>query len=221
MKDHASRARLGVLGIVALSLFATLFARLAHLQLVDGPQARLAAERNVVRVVPLPAPRGRILDRDGAVLVDNRASNVVAVDLGALPEGGQRPLLRRLSEELGLPRRVLSARLRDRRPSPYLPVPVAEEVPDEVVVRLRERGVPGVVASRVATRSYPLGTLAAHVLGYVGDEGGRAGVEQAAESDLRGVDGELRLEVDAEGRTLRVLGRRAPVQGHDVVLTLD
>jgi penicillin-binding protein 2 len=223
-----TRLRLGILGVVAISMFATLFVRLAHLQLVDGVDARQAAARNTVRVVTLPAPRGRILDRDGTVLVDNRASNVVAVD-PAVDEADRGPLLDRLSVVVGVPRAVLEARLGDRRASPYLPVPVAEEVGDDVMIRLREQGdhLPGVVAQRVATRSYPFGTLAAHVLGYVGespDDGrtvGRAGVEQVFDRDLRGVDGELRMEVDADGRPLRVLDRRAPEQGNDVVLTID
>ena len=224
-----TRLRLGILGVVALSMFATLVVRLAHLQLVDGPDARQAAAKNTVRVVTLPAPRGRILDRDGTVLVDNRGSNVVAVD-PAVHEEDRGPLLDRLAVVLGTPRSVLEARLGDRRASPYLPVPVAEEVPDDAMIRLREQAadLPGVVAQRVATRSYPFGSLAAHILGYVGDSPdgdgqpvGRAGVEQVFDRDLRGVDGEVRMEVDADGRPLRVLERKAPVQGDDVVLTID
>jgi penicillin-binding protein 2 len=223
-----TRLRLGIVGVVAISLFATLFVRLAHLQLVQAPDARAAAARNTVRAVTLPAPRGRILDRDGTVLVDNRASNVVAVD-PAVDEDERGPMLERLSAILAVPRPTLEARLGDRRASPYLPVPVAEEVTDDVMIRLREQAdrLPGVVAHRVATRSYPMGDLAAHVLGYVGespDDGrtvGRAGIEQAHDRDLRGIDGEVRMEVDADGQPLRVLERRPPVQGNDVVLTLD
>ncbi|MCI3950473.1 MAG: penicillin-binding protein 2, partial [Acidimicrobiales bacterium] len=210
-----TRLRLGIVGVVAISLFATLFIRLAHLQFVHGTDARQAAARNTVRVVTLPAARGRILDRDGTVLVDNRASNVVAVD-PAVDERERGPLLDRLSLVLGVDRPVLEARLGDRRASPYLPVPVAEELPDDAVIRLREQAddLPGVVAQRVATRSYPFGSLAAHVLGYVGDSPddgravGRAGVEAIHDDDLRGVDGEVRMEVDADGRPLRVLERR-------------
>jgi penicillin-binding protein 2 len=223
-----TRLRLGIVGVVAISLFATLFIRLAHLQFVHGTDARQAAARNTVRVVTLPAARGRILDRDGTVLVDNRASNVVAVD-PAVDERERGPLLDRLALVLGVDRPVLEARLGDRRASPYLPVPVAEELPDDAVIRLREQAddLPGVVAQRVATRSYPFGSLAAHILGYVGDSPddgravGRAGVEAIHDDDLRGVDGEVRMEVDADGRPLRVLERRPPVQGADVVLSID
>ena len=109
-----TRLRLGIVGVVAISLFATLFIRLAHLQFVHGTDARQAAARNTVRVVTLPAARGRILDRDGTVLVDNRASNVVAVD-SAVDERERGPLLDRLALVLGVDRPVLEARLGDRR----------------------------------------------------------------------------------------------------------
>ena len=73
------RLRLGVLGIVIVSLFAVLFARLWYLQVLAAPSGEAEAELNRVRLVTTPAPRGRILDRTGRVLVDNRVSNVVLV----------------------------------------------------------------------------------------------------------------------------------------------
>jgi penicillin-binding protein 2 len=233
--------RLGILGVVALSLFVTLFARLSHLQLLHGPEYRRAAERNTVRTVAEPAPRGRILDRDGTVLVDNRPSNVVAVDRALVRAPAERKaLLDRLSRFLGVPPSELADRLGDRGANPYAPVPVAEDVDEPIMIRLREHReeLPGVVVQRAAVRSYPFGRLAAHVLGYVGqmtaeevaDRGrreapgatiGKAGAERTFDDHLRGVDGELRVEVDADGTPLRVLGRRPPVAGDDVVLSID
>ena len=88
-------------------------------------------------------------------------------------------------------------------------------------------------------RTYPNGNLAAHILGYIGEVNqdemdqnpgeyelgdviGKAGVEKVDEEALRGADGEQRIEVDAEGTPIRVLeGGRAPVQGHDIVLSID
>jgi penicillin-binding protein 2 len=108
------------------------------------------------------------------------------------------------------------------------------------MVHLLERAdeFPSVVAKRVAVRAYPHGSLAAHVIGYVGevtkeeidadpgayslgDQIGKAGVERIYEKDLRGRDGELRIEVDAKGKPIRVVDRTAPKQGNDVVLTID
>jgi penicillin-binding protein 2 len=240
MSADTPRLRLGILAIVALSLFAALFTRLWYLQVLSSPELRQRAAVNAIRVVSEPAPRGRILDRKGRVLVDNRASNVVAIDRSKLPDDKVEGVLERLSAVLGVPPDVLGKRMGDQRVSPYTPVPVAEDVPENQMVHLLERAdeFPAVVAKRVAVRSYPNGSLAAHVLGYVGeindeelradpdaydlgDQIGKAGVERVYESELRGRDGELRIEVDAHGKAIRVVTHRPPTQGNDLVLTLD
>lgn len=243
MTADNSRLRLGIVGIVAVSLFAALFARLWFLQVLTGGEHELAAERNQRRVIPVPAPRGRILDRDGTVLVDNRASNVVTVDRSALSRmgpGDQEDLLERLAAAVDRPPSMLRQRLDDQRLGPFTPVPVAEDVAKEVLIELRERQAdfPGVQARQLAVRAYPHGTLAAHVLGYVGAinaeelaemEGpyrpgsaiGKDGIERSFEADLRGTEGEVVLEVDAKGNPVRSLSSRPPVQGNDVVLSID
>ena len=241
MTADTPKLRLAIVGIVALSLFAALFTRLYFLQVLAAPEYKLAAKANQIRIVSEPAPRGRILDRNGKVLVDNRASNVVAIDRSKVRDKKQREeMLTRLAVVLGVTPDELSKRYNDQRVSPYTPVPVAEDVPEDVLVLLRERRreFPAVVAKRVAMRTYPNGPLAAHVLGYVGEVNqdeidqnpgqyklgesiGKAGVERTYEPDLRGVDGEERIEVDADGVPIRVLSRRPPVQGNDVVLSID
>jgi penicillin-binding protein 2 len=241
MTSDSPRLRLAIVGVVALSLFAALFTRLYFLQVLAAPEYKLAAEANQVRVVSEPAPRGRILDRNGKVLVDNRASNVVAIDRSKVTTDAARDeLLTRLSVVLGATPDELRKRYDDQRVSPYTPIPIAEDVPEDVLVLLRERRAefPAIVAKRVAVRTYPNGPLAAHILGYVGevnqdeldagrgqyalgDTIGKAGVEKVYEEELRGEDGEQRIEVDAHGTPIRVVSRRAPVQGNDIVLSLD
>src|SRR5688572_357027 len=165
MTADTPRLRLAIVGIVALSLFAALFARLYFLQVLAAPEYKLAAQANQVRIVSEPAPRGRILDRNGNVLVDNRASNVVAIDRSKVADDDERDqMLTRLSVVLGQTPDVLLERYHDQRVSPYTPVPIAEDVPEEVMVLLRERQdeFPAVLAKRVAVRTYPHGGLAAH-----------------------------------------------------------
>jgi cell division protein FtsI/penicillin-binding protein 2 len=77
---ESTRFRLGVLAIVIVGLFAALFARLWFLQVMTSESYSVEAEANRVRVVQVEAPRGRILDTNGKVLVDNRVSTVVTVD---------------------------------------------------------------------------------------------------------------------------------------------
>ena len=240
MTSDTPRFRLGIIAVIAVSLFAALFARLWYLQVLSAPDFRMQAQANSIRTVEDPAPRGRILDRNGKVLVDNRASNVVAIDRAKLTPEKQPKLLRRLSAVLGDPVEVLEKRLKSVRVSPYTPVPLAEDVPEDRMVRLLERAddFPEVVAKRVAVRSYPMGNLGAHLFGYVGevtqdeidasggeyalgDQIGKAGIERVYEKDLRGKAGELKIEVDSKGRPIRVVSHRAPVQGDDIVLSID
>jgi len=214
------RLRLGIIAVVALSLFAALFARLWFLQVLTAGEHELAAEANQRRVVPIPAPRGRILDRDGEVLVANRASNVVTVDRSALrqlDDGEADDVIDRLAATVDKPPFMLRNRLEDQRLGPFAPVPVDEDVPKEVLIELRERQLefPGVTAEQSAVRAYPHSSLAAHVLGYVGainteelaaaggaggsggyrlaSRIGKEGIERTFEDDLRGIDGEVVL----------------------------
>ena len=80
MIAESPRLRMSVLGIVVFALFASLFARLYYLQVMTTDQYQVAAQENRIRVVPVEAPRGRILDRNGKVLVDNRISVQVTID---------------------------------------------------------------------------------------------------------------------------------------------
>ncbi|HUR49245.1 MAG TPA: penicillin-binding protein 2 [Acidimicrobiales bacterium] len=238
MTADTSRLRLAVLGVVATSLFAALTARLWYLQVLDTAEFRVAAEANQVRLVYEPAPRGRILDREGRVLVDNRVVDVLT--LSRVEAHDHPEVLPRVAALLGVPKDEVIDRILDPKFSPYRPVPLAIDVPEDKIVYIREHqeDFPGVDNSQVTSRVYPQGSLAAHVLGYVGeitteledkrDEGyrlgddiGKTGVEQSLEQYLRGDAGVTKLEVDSKGRRLRTLGQVAPVQGDDVQLTID
>ena len=240
MSNDSARLRLSIVGIVVVSLFSALFARLWYLQVMDSNSFQALATQNQVRTVYEPAPRGRILDRQGRPLVENRGYQAVTVK--RLEVDDKPEVITRLAALLGLPRQQLLDRIADKRYSPYKPIPVAENVPEEVVVYLREHSAdfPGVAAAAVAERTYPHGALAAHLLGYVGeindreldarkgkgyrlgDDIGKSGVEQAYESDLRGIPGRIRLEVDATGNVLQPpLFSQPPTRGNDVQLTID
>lgn len=243
MNNDSARIRLTALGLVVVSLFATLFVRLWYLQVLDAGGQQVAAQSNGVRLVYVPAPRGRILDRKRRPIVDNRLVEELTVDRSQFRKHPD--LAFRLAALLTSPARTWSAKqlgmlMVDPRFSPVQPVPVAP-VSTETVVYLSEHAeeFPGVETSEVVRRSYPYGSLAAHLVGYVGeitdselaaraavgyrsgDEIGKSGVELAYDSVLRGQRGVIRLEVDAHGRSLGVLSRTDPVPGHDVQLTMD
>ena len=101
MTADTSRLRLAVLGVVVTSLFAALTARLWYLQVLDADEFRVAAEANQVRLVYEPAPRGRILDREGRVLVDNRVVDVLT--LSRVEYQDHPDVLPRIAALLGVP----------------------------------------------------------------------------------------------------------------------
>ena len=85
-EDERQRLRLRIFGLVAVSLFAALFARLWYLQVLEREELQAQAATNILRVVPEQAPRGRILDVNGKVLVENRVIHVVTIDRKVLTE---------------------------------------------------------------------------------------------------------------------------------------
>lgn len=251
MESAAPRLRLSILGIVVLSLFGALFARLWYLQVMAAPELQVQAEANRVRTVVEEAPRGVIYDATGQVLVGNRTSLVVTIDQQRFDEDQVLEVAETLTR-FGVPTKVsrIQNRLADPQFNPLEPVPVANDVPPELELYLAERAheYPGVAVERQTVRAYPHGELGAHLLGYVGrineeeytelqgtrdapkdnpkpyqlnSSIGKGGVERAYEADLRGTPGVRTLEVDSAGRTVRTIDYQAPVPGNDIQLTVD
>ena len=193
MSSDTRDFRLGILGVVAIALFGALLARLWFLQVLTSEDLAEAAESNRVRIVHEEAPRGRILDRQRRVLVDNRLAIQVTIELRRLDEAvdfdddERREILQHLADELtsfgvapregqvGTTLGDLEEAIEHPQVDPLVPIPVIPEVPaefaDAVEVFLLENhdDFPGIGVERVTIRNYPYGALAAHVLGYVGE----------------------------------------------------
>jgi len=259
--------RMQILGFVALVLVGGLMARLWFLQGVESQREEFQAqaETNVLVKVYEEAPRGRILDRNGRVIVDNEVIEVVTLDRASIEaleadEGTEArdAMLLQLAIAISRSGRLtkvseIEERLADLAFGRLDRVPIAEDVDSELLVFLGERGdqFPGVEVEERTVRRYPYGSLAAHLLGYVGPitreefdqfransdpddprpklyqlnhEIGKTGIERTFESELRGVPGVRYLEVDRT-RT-RVIDEREewfqpPIPGNDVWLTID
>jgi penicillin-binding protein 2 len=229
------------LAAVLAFLFASLVTRLWFLQVLAAEQYRERAEGNSVRITPIPAPRGRILDRNGEPLVDNVQTTQVLIDKEEVPSDRVEPLLARLSELLDVPVGQLRERYEDPDYLPFQRVPVADDVPEEVIYYLEEHQeeYPAVGYAVVGARRHVQGNLAPHVLGYLGQISpeeledpsfsdylpgqlvGRGGVEQAYEEELRGVDGKMTEIVDADGDVQESLGKDEPAAGNDLVTAID
>lgn len=231
--------RMTVLAAVIAFMFASLVTRLWFLQVLAAEEYRERAEGNRVRITPVAAPRGRILDRNGEPLVDNVSTTQITVDKEKVED--EDALLARLSTLLDVPVGELEERYNDPDYLPFQPVPVWDNVPEKVIYYLEEHQeeYPALGYQVFAERRHVQGNLGPHVLGYLGQISpeelndpsfsdylpgqlvGRGGVEQAYEDKLRGEDGRKKDIVDATGKVQAPLGTVEPKAGNDLVLAID
>ncbi len=236
--------RVGILGMLALAIFATLFLRLWSLQVLNGAQLLRAAQNNQRRDIRVQAPRGPILDRNGDVLVTNVPGRAVQIWSSDLPKrrGVRLREIRALARVLGLSANQIGAAIRRHRHDPLTPIRIKDSATRAQVFYLEERAEDfhGVQIVPAYLRYYPHRELAAHVLGYVseiskeqvaalsgqgyrgGDTIGQTGVESQYDRYLRGTAGLSQLRVDSLGRPISLVVPRVPAHpGNAVRLTID
>jgi penicillin-binding protein 2 len=252
IKDQFAEQRLFerralIAGLVIAALTLTLLGRLFNLQVTRHQYFLELSQGNRVRIEPIPAARGLILDRHGEVLADNQPTYQLELvreevpDLDAALDGlVDLELLER--DELDSVRRAV----RSRRT--FESVPVRLRLSDEDIARfaVRRFEFPGLDIRTRLSRSYPRGELAVHALGYVGaiseqdlqhiDRAaysgttliGKLGVESAFENALHGTNGFREILVNAQGRSVERQGalvpdlrEKAPVPGQDLMLSID
>ena len=237
--------RVGILGAVALAVFAVLFLRLWSLQVLSGDEYLAAAQDNQLRLVRVEAPRGPILDRRGRVVVSNVAGTAVQLWVSDLPEEGRYEIVRRLARVLDVSPRELASEVDERGSDPITPIVVKTSVGEDQVNYLYEHQAefPGVEIVQIYLRDYEYNTLAAQLLGNVGeisadelkefrrdgrdgyragDRIGKTGIESAYDSYLRGRAGLAQIRVDSMGRPQSNLELRQEARaGYALRLTLD
>jgi len=231
--------RLKILRIILILCFCVLGLDLAYVQVLKGNYYYNLSVNNRIRVIPLEGQRGRILDRNGEVLAENRLSFNVSV----IPQDvvDQDVLFEYLSGILKLSADQLTQRFRQRRHTPFAPVVLAEDVDQKTAMVLEENKFrfPGLYIQEAFRRYYPQGPAVAHVLGYVGKIDiqkikklkhygytrqsiiGYTGVEEYYDQYLLGKEGGQQIEVNSRGRQVRLLGIREPERGRDIQLTID
>jgi penicillin-binding protein 2 len=237
--------RVAVIGGLGLALFVILFFRLWSLQVVTADRYLAEANDNRTREITVRAPRGRILDREGNVLVDNRTSMALELDPLQIPSdtAERRKRFAAIGKVLDRELDWVRNRYRDELKSnpPGSPITLMRDVDDDIVFYLQENQAryPEVQINRVFVRRYPQGIRAAHLLGSVGevtaedleaesnqdlepgDTLGKAGVEQTYDDTLRGESGQTRVQVDSLGQVKGELQSKNPVPGNSLKLTLD
>ncbi|MGH7096368.1 MAG: penicillin-binding protein 2 [Stellaceae bacterium] len=220
-------------------LLAILGGRLYQLQIAEAARYKVLSEENRISLRLIAPPRGRILDRFGSALADNRHDYRVVIV--AEEAGNVGATLTALSAVIAVTPQDRRRVLREvREKHPFVPVVVRAGLDwDELArVEIALPDLPGIAVEQGLIRRYPLGATAAHPVGYVaavppreahGDpllelpdfRVGRSGIEKAQDRVLRGVAGTREIEVNAFGRPVRALARVPPRAGADVVSTLD
>ncbi len=239
--DRGLQDRLNLLWIACYAGAVLLGVRLLHVQVIRNVYYARVAESNRTQIIHQSAPRGKILDRRGAVI----ATSQPAFSLIYLP-GETRDatrlvgLAKSLSEELHQDDEEILERLKEAHEEEAA-IHLAENIPLDAMFKLSELKTiyPGVELIVEARRLYPDGAFAGHLLGYMGrmdkrswkslkSRGyrvdswiGQAGLEQKFERRLRGIDGEIRMEVDAQGHLKRKIGETPWKPGANLHLTID
>jgi penicillin-binding protein 2 len=239
--------RIAVVGGVGVALFAVLFFRLWSLQILEGSENLAEAKNNRTRSTKIVAPRGKILARNGEVLVDNRTSLALQVDTSKLPEeeAARNAELRELGVlvHMKLPKILERIAEEEEVVAAGAPITVRKDVGYNLIYYIEEHPgkFPGVTVEKVFVRNYPEESEAANVLGHAGEvseeelkEGpykglepgevvGKEGIEYSYDKYLRGTPGISRYQVNALGEPTPggKLTATPPIPGRSLKLTIN
>lgn len=223
--------------IISVLVIAVLIGRAAYLQIYQGEYYAGLADGNRIRIVPSMAPRGTFYDRNGELLVTNRPG--FSVSLLPLTAPISDDVIARLSDLLKVPTDEIKTKIAGH--SGFNPIRIKTDVTPDIVSIIEEQKsqYPGVVIEVTPIRDYILKQEGAHTFGYVSeindtelekmkDEGyksgdiiGKFGIEKIYDKELRGENGGQQVEVDVSGKPVQILGRKEPVPGDDLELTID
>ncbi len=246
-KDAADSARMItrralIIGGLQVSLIGALAYRMQSLQIDQADQFRLLSDENSIKIRLLAPARGLIFDVNGVPLAVNEQNYRIVIlreDAGDVDE-----VLRRLTALVPIDPEIIARALQEMERSATQPVTIIDRVPWEDIakVTVNAPALPGITAEVGLSRRYPLGSDMAHVVGYVGPVSdydlsqledpdpllqipkfqiGKTGVELKMESDLRGLAGTKRIEVNSGGRMMRELDRQEGISGADIQLSID
>lgn len=233
-----SNYRLDVLAIIIILVFVALISRLGYLQVIQGKYYGQEADGNRIRLAPIMAPRGMFFDRNGIPMVSNRPGFTVSL----LPLTGPVPddIIAKVAGILNITTDEIRKKLSQHN-GKFEPVRIKSDIGPDVVTKIEERRaeLPGVIIEIQPIRNYINNELGAHLFGYVseindvelekakangykiGDIIGKFGLEKVYDRELRGTDGGNQVEVDVTGRPVNVLGRKEPIPGNNLTLTID
>jgi penicillin-binding protein 2 len=238
--EKLSAFKLTAVQYAILFIMLALAAQLWRLQVLGASNFKMLAEQNRIRKEPILAPRGKLFDREGRLLVDNYPS----VSCFLLREQNRNvdADLPMIARGLNLDLEQLKATLRRYRAAPgYQPIPIKQDITadEQAFIEAHRNELPELETIDQERRLYPRDGFAANLIGYVGevseedlnnsrfayyepgDVVGKGGVEETYDQVLRGQDGSRDVIVDSHGRSVGFLGTQHAIPGQDLKLTID
>src|SRR5262252_8606147 len=236
------RSRLNIAVYIVAAVLLFLIAGFWNFQIVQSSFYTGLADKNRLKQIPLVARRGKILDREGRILVDNRPSyNIVYIREAAKHSIDE--MMSLLASGLHItPEEIRERVARSHAEAKYRPMVLKEDVDvaDIAFVKAHQLELQDEIQVEYQPRRrYPEGDLAAHAIGYMsevtieelkrndlnqyksGDQVGKFGLERMYDAILRGRDGYRRVVVDIRGREIERLGFEEPISGNDLRTTID
>jgi len=237
--DEGLKFKAKMLTSFVFVLFGFLMFRLVNMQIFNGQYYEGLSRNNRLRIIDIEAPRGKILDRNGIILADNRPAYNIMVMPQDISDADA--VSSRIAGLLQVNAGEIRKKIDEATPKPYDPVCIARDISFDHVAIIESEifTLPGVSIEAVPERDYVYEELASHILGFLGEiskkgltaykEGdyaigdliGKSGIELICEERLRGAKGKRIFEVDALGRKIHVLDEHLPDAGETVTLTID
>jgi len=238
------RVRLRLIQALILVLLGLLGVRLYLLQIINGARYAEIAENQRIRLLPIPAPRGMLFDRNGNVLVDSRPIYSIILSREDTKGIDRYSLIKPLADGLMLDGEILRERFDQVKLQPAFESILIKEgasQTDIAWVDAHQLELPALRVEQIPQRRYPTNGMLAHVLGYVGEISpeqlnkpefrekgyrpgdiiGQEGLEAVYDEYLRGRDGFRKVIVDSRGHIQNEVERIEPQSGQDIVTTID
>ncbi len=230
--------RVKTIRLAIIVFFVLILAALIYMQIIRGDMYYGQSATNRIRVIPIDAKRGEIMDRQGEILAYNReAFHVAVIDQETYDRTA---LFKFLAKVLNKEPDSIEHLYSRRRTNPFAPVVVAEDISMEQVFKIEENKFlyPGLIILNGYQRVYPFGASVGHAVGYIGkitEEEiyadtygytplsyiGKNGIEKSYDDILRGSSGGNQVEVNARGQQVRILSIKQPESGQDILLSID
>jgi len=243
-EQHNFKLRLAVLGLLALIAFSALAIRFYFLQIKRYDYYQTLAENNRISIVPITPNRGLISDRNGVVLAHNFFVYTLEVTPSKIDDlDATIAEIAKLVEISPVDMKRFNKQKDESHNFESIPLRTHLNEVEAAKFAVNRYRFPGVELKSRLFRHYPFGKLGSHMVGYIGrindsdinnldeqdllsnykgsDHIGKSGIEQSYESVLHGTTGFQQVEIDADGRAVRVLSSQPPTSGNNIILSVD